>query len=471
MLKYLFPVILCGGSGTRLWPLSRTALPKQFIPFAESSLFEKTFERVTALSSQSVTVCNHEHRFLVASTMDKVALDLKKHAIFLEPCGRNTALPIALSALYALEKNKDAVLLVLPSDHVLEPLADFKAKIEEIIPFTEKGIITFGIKPNTPHTGYGYIEQGQPLNDSIAQVKNFTEKPNLAAAKTLLETNALWNSGMFLMRADVYLAELKAFRADILQNAEDVWQSRYEDLDFFRFAPEVFTECVSESIDYAVMEKTKKAYVCPLDLEWNDLGSFQALHELSLKDEDNNAKIGDVLSLKTTNSYIHSSNALVSVLGMDNVAVVQTKDAVLVAPLDKSEEIKDFISVMKENNRAEKDFHPVNHRPWGQFESLINGNRFQVKHIIVRPGGVLSVQMHHHRSEHWIVVKGTAQVKIGEHEQLLTENQSVYIPLGEVHRLSNPGQIPLELIEVQTGSYLGDDDILRLEDAYGRTEK
>lgn len=468
MFENLYPVILCGGSGTRLWPLSRTALPKQFIDLTKQTLFEETLDRIYSFTDKSVVVCGNEHRFLVANMMLEKKLNLTKNAILLEPMAKNTALAISLSAFHLLEKNKDAVLFVLPSDHILEPVEVLKEKIANSFSYTENHIVTFGIKPDTPHTGYGYIERAEELTPDLFKVKCFTEKPNAEKAESLIESGASWNSGMFLMRADLYLEELKKYRKDIYEAALAVWNSHYSDLDFTRFNEEIFAASPAESIDYAVMEQTDKALVCPLDINWSDLGSFQALYEESKRDDNNNALVGDVITSETTNSYIHASSALVAVHGMDNVVVVQTKDAVLVSSLDKTQDIKSFINLMKDRQRTELDFHCVYHRPWGFYESLINSDRFQVKHITVNPGGVLSVQKHHHRSEHWIVVKGTATVRCGDIEKLLTENESIYIPLGEIHRLSNPGNIPLELIEVQTGSYLGEDDIVRLEDAYGR---
>ncbi len=468
MFDSLYPVILCGGSGTRLWPLSRTSLPKQFIKLKEQSLFDDALDRISSFTDKSIIICNQAHRFLVANLMLEKNLDLTKNAILLEPEAKNTALAIALSALKALDKDKDAILLVLPSDHLLEPLEIFKEKIAKTLAHTTENIITFGITPSSPHIGYGYIVKGDAINEDLFKVNCFTEKPNKEKAIQLLSENASWNSGMFLMRADIYLNELKKFRQDIYDSAFEIWNSHYTDLDFTRFDTEIFSKSPSESIDFAVIEKTDKILTCPLSLNWSDLGSFESLHDNSPKDQANNTQIGDVISYDTTNSYIYSSSALVAVQGLDNIAVIQTKDAVMVSPLDKTQELKSLISLMKSEKREELDFHCVYHRPWGHYESLINSDRFQVKHITVAPGGVLSVQMHHHRSEHWIVVKGTALVRVGDKEQLLSENQSVYIPLGEIHRLSNPGHIPLELIEVQTGAYLGEDDIQRFEDAYGR---
>ncbi len=468
MFSNLFPVVLCGGSGTRLWPLSRTTLPKQFIQLTEQSLFEDTLDRVVNIAKQSLVVCGNPHRFLVANMLTEKNMDITQHKILLEPMPKNTALAIALAAFSAQKDNAEAILLVLPSDHILDPLEKFKEKINAILPYTKENIITFGIKPNCPHTGYGYIKNGEQVCDDLYAVQSFIEKPNQEKAKILLENNASWNSGMFLMRADIYLQELKAHRSDIYDAAWAVWQSRFTDLDFTRFDEKLFSLTPSESIDYAVMEKTAKALVCPLDINWSDLGSFDALYEKNTKDEHNNVILGDVIVHETNNSYVHATTSLVTVQGLDNIAVVQTKDAVMVSSLDKTQEIKSLITLMKETNREELDFHCTHHRPWGYYESLINCARFQVKHITVKPKGILSKQMHHHRSEHWIVVKGTASVLLGNEERLFTENESIYIPLGTVHRLQNPGHIPLELIEVQTGSYLGEDDITRLDDVYGR---
>ncbi len=468
MQNHLFSVILCGGSGTRLWPLSRTSLPKQFIKLAKQSLFEDTLDRVSSLSEQNIVVCGNQHRFLAADMILKKDLSFKKNSILLEPMPKNTALAIALAAFAALEKDKDAILLVLPSDHAMSPIEKFSKAIQSALSHAKESIVTFGIKANTPHTGYGYIENGLQISDEIFKVKNFTEKPHLEKAQQLLENNASWNSGIFLMGAQFYLDELEKYSQDIYLSSREIWKSNSKDLDFTRFSEELFQKAPSQSIDYAVMEKTDKALVYPLEINWSDLGSFESLHEKNKKDEQNNSVIGNVVLLNTKDSYIHASSSLVSVQHLENIAVIQTKDAVLVSPLDKTQELKELIAQIKENGHNELDSNSIAHRPWGHYESLITSDGFQVKHITVKPNGTLSSQMHHHRAEHWVVVKGTALVEICKEKKLVKENQSVYIPLGEVHRLSNPGQIDLELIEIQTGSYLGEDDIVRFEDIYGR---
>ncbi len=468
MFTKIFPVVLCGGSGTRLWPLSRSTLPKQFITLGKQTLFEDVIDRVNVFSDKCYVVCGDEHRFLVASMIMNKGHDVENYSIMLEPMPRNTALAIALPAFDALERDKDSILLVLPSDQAIEPVDTLVENIKQTTEYTSDYIVTFGIKPDVPHTGYGYIENGEKIKDNLFKVKCFTEKPTLENAKKLLENNASWNSGMFFMKSKLFLDELKKYRPDIYNAAYEVYKSRTSDLDFTRFDEKLFAKVPAESIDYAVMEHTDKALVCPLTINWSDLGSFEALYDRSHRDDNNNACIGDTIMHNTKNSYVNASSSLVAVYGMDNVAVVQTKDAVLVTPLEKTQELKSLIAVLQEQQRNELDVHSIHHRPWGHYESLINSDGFQVKHIIVKPKGVLSMQMHHHRSEHWIVVKGTAFIKCGDIEKLVSENESFYIPLGAKHRLSNPGRIPLELIEVQTGSYLGEDDITRFEDKYNR---
>lgn len=469
----IIPVILSGGSGTRLWPLSRSAYPKQFIPLTdEKSLFQQTLERMSGISGagDALIVCNEEHRFMVAEQMRQ--LNITSLGIMLEPIGRNTAPAIACAALYALSKDKDAVLVVTPSDHVIRDNRQFVAAMSQGLESVDDGsLVTFGIVPDKPETGYGYIrKQDASLSSGAFPVAEFVEKPDLETAKGYLASGDFyWNSGMFVFRADAYLQELEQFHPDILQASTRACELIKTDLDFLRLDKEAFNACPAESIDYAVMEKTAKSVVVPMDAGWSDVGSWSALADVSVEEGNNgNVLQGDVLIKGVSNSYLRSENRMIAGIGLDNVIVVETADAVLVADKSHVQDVKGIVEELKASGRCEYISHVRVYRPWGNYETVDECDRFKVKRIVVNPGASLSLQQHHHRAEHWVVVKGTAQITKGEKEILLTEDQSVYIPLGTKHRLTNPGLIPLEIVEVQTGSYLGEDDIVRFSDEYGR---
>lgn len=462
------PVILSGGSGTRLWPMSRSTFPKQFLSLNSAcSMLQETVLRLGAVSDVSV-ICNEEHRFLVAEQMREI----KQHcSILLEPVGRNTAPAIALAALQAVNSGEgDEALLVLSSDHVIEDADAFLAAVSKAQPLVDDGyLVTFGIIPNKPETGYGYIKAGVGLESSGFSVAAFYEKPNAeTAAEYVASGDYFWNSGMFMFTANRYLEELGKYRPDILTACKEAMQDTNADLDFIRVEKAAFVACPDESIDYAVMEKTEKAAVIPLDAGWSDVGSWSALWEIKSKDEQGNVLEGDVIALNTKGSMVVSNERLVATLGVDDLIIVDTKDALMVAHKDAIQDVKQIVNTIKESGREEHKVHREVYRPWGKYDSIDNGARYQVKRITVKPGEKLSVQMHHHRAEHWIVVSGTASVTCGENTFLLSENQSTYIPLGEVHCLENPGKVELELIEVQSGSYLGEDDIVRFVDQYGR---
>ncbi|MCJ8320362.1 MAG: mannose-1-phosphate guanylyltransferase/mannose-6-phosphate isomerase [Colwellia sp.] len=468
-----YPVILCGGSGTRLWPLSRKQHPKQFIRlFNEDSMLQNTILRLPKNAQAPIFICNEDHRFIVAEQTRE--LDVSAKAILLEPVGRNTAPAIALSAFIAYKENPDAVLLVLASDHNIKDTGTFQDAANKAYDLATEGLlVTFGIVPTEPHTGYGYIQRGDELQKGSEsfQVNKFVEKPELATAIDYVDSGEFyWNSGMFVFKAKRYLEELKKFRPDIYQACEKSTTNMNADMDFLRIDNDAFSACPEESIDYAVMEKTDSAVVVPLDAGWNDVGSWSALWSELDKDENNNATHGDVITQATSNSLIHSSDRLVTTIGLDNIVIVDTPDAVLVANKDSVQDVKNIVAQLKNTKRTEHIHHREVYRPWGRYDSVDNGERFQVKRITVKMGAKLSVQMHHHRAEHWIVVSGTAKVRNGDEEFLLTENQSTYIPIGTVHSLENPGKVDLELIEVQSGSYLGEDDIVRFEDKYGRSD-
>lgn len=459
------PVIMAGGSGTRLWPLSRAAHPKQFLRLnGDFTMLQSTMKRLENLDvSSSVTVCNEEHRFFVAEQLREIN---KLGSIILEPFGRNTAPTIALAALAA---DDDPLLLVLAADHVIEDQVEFTNAVNNAINLAEAGkLVTFGIVPHEPHTGYGYIEKGNQ-NGTGFVVNKFVEKPSADVAQEYLNSGKyLWNSGMFMFRASRYLEELSKFRPDILEACRASAAGIKPDLDFLRIDKEKFRECPSDSVDYAVMEKTADAVVVSMDVGWNDIGSWSSLWDGSEKDNDGNVSHGDVLLYETRNSLIRSDEKLVATIGVDNLVVVSTKDAVMVAHKDAAQDTKVIVEKLKQDGRTEWNHNREVYRPWGKYDSMDSGSRYQVKRITVKPGGKLSVQKHHHRAEHWIVVSGSAKVTNGDETFLLTENQSTYIPVGVVHALENPGKVELQLIEVQSGSYLGEDDIVRFEDVYGR---
>ncbi|WP_257293783.1 mannose-1-phosphate guanylyltransferase/mannose-6-phosphate isomerase [Endozoicomonas sp. YOMI1] len=493
----LIPVIMSGGSGSRLWPQSRALNPKQFLPLVnEQTMFQNTVARLDGLDAVGapVVIANEAHRFLVAEQLRQMGRSAE--AIILEPVGRNTAPAVALAALKALNQDdhqEEPVLLVLAADHVIQDEKAFHQAVETALPTTMDGkLVTFGIVPTHPETGYGYIRAGEKLignrEEGIADkttepkpsthpssltttysVAQFIEKPDLETAQGYLASGGYyWNSGMFLFKASRYLEELKQFRPDILAACEKAMRVQNPDLDFVRLDEEAFRACPEDSIDYAVMEKTTDAVVVPLDAGWSDVGSWSSLANISDKDELGNSVQGDVLLQDTTNTYVRSEKKLIATVGVDDLVVVESDDAILVAHKARVQDVKKVVESLKAAGRSEVNLHRKVYRPWGAYDAIDVGERFQVKRIMVKPGARLSLQKHYHRAEHWIVVKGTALVEIDGKEILLTENQSTYIPIGAVHRLENPGKFDLELIEVQSGGYLGEDDIVRFEDTYGR---
>ncbi|WP_367345033.1 mannose-1-phosphate guanylyltransferase/mannose-6-phosphate isomerase [Stenotrophomonas bentonitica] len=464
----ILPVILSGGSGTRLWPLSREAYPKQFLALAgEQTMLQATWERVAPIAGRPpLVVANEEHRFVAAEQLQQ--LGVQPQAILLEPVGRNTAPAIAVAALEATLEEGDPVLLVLPSDHVIADEEAFRAAVLSALPAAREGkLVTFGIVPTGPETGYGYIKASS--GGAVRAVDRFVEKPDAETALQYVQSGEyFWNSGMFLFKASRYLAELERLHPEMLAASRNAWQLARRDTDFTRLDKDAFAAVPADSIDYAVMEKTSDAVVVPLDAGWNDVGSWTALRDVSAQDADGNAHHGDVIAIDCRNTYAYGER-LIALVGLDDVIVVETDDAVMVGRSDRMQEIKQVVAKLKADSRPEATWHRKVYRPWGAYDSIDNGERFQVKRITVKPGGTLSLQMHHHRAEHWVVVSGTAEVTRGDEVILLGENQSTYIPLGVTHRLRNPGKLPLELIEVQSGSYLGEDDIVRFEDTYGRS--
>ena len=465
----IIPIVLAGGSGTRLWPLSRTQFPKQFISLdGEHTMLQQTVQRLGNVEAIFL-ICNEEHRFLAAEQMRQLG---QQSSIYLEPVGRNTAPAIALAAIDAVKKGKgEEPLLVLAADHVIEDAEAFRKVVDQAMPLAVQGkLVTFGIVPKHPETGYGYIRADKTGSESVAfPVAEFVEKPDLSTAESYLADGGyFWNSGMFMFCADRYLEELGKYRPDILGACEKAMSDTAEDMDFVRVDKAAFEACPDESIDYAVMEKTDSAVVIPLDAGWSDVGSWSALWDIRSKDSHNNVTDGDVILEDTRNSFVYGHDRLVTTLGVDDLIVVDTKDALLVAAKDRVQDVKKIVSRIKTMKRNEHFQHREVYRPWGKYDSIDFGDRYQVKRITVNPGAKLSLQKHHHRAEHWVVVSGTARVRCGDEFKLLSEDQSTYIPIGEVHSLENPGKIPLELIEVQSGSYLGEDDIVRLEDDYGR---
>ena len=468
----LFPIIMAGGSGSRLWPLSRQLNPKQFLPLADAdfSMLQATIQRLAGLGAELPRlICNEQHRFLAAEQLR--LLGLEKAGILLEPVGRNTAPAIALAALQACSEAEDPILLVLAADHLIKDVEAFQTCIQTALPLAQDGkLVTFGIVPTHAETGYGYIEQGIDIGIGGFKVSRFVEKPDLVTAQEYLANGSyFWNSGMFMFRASRYLEELEIYRPDILAACRAALAGGSQDLHFTRVDEAAFAACPDDSVDYAVMEKTADAVMVPLDAGWSDIGSWTALWDVSDKDQQGNVFKGDVLNQQSRNTYVHADSRLVATVGLDDLVIVETKDAVLVAHKDHVQDVKKIVEQLKNGSRTEHINHREVYRPWGVYDSVDNGHRYQVKRITVKPGAKLSVQMHHHRAEHWIVVSGTARVTNGEKTYLVCENESTYIPIGQIHALENPGVIPLELIEVQSGSYLGEDDIVRFEDKYGRT--
>jgi len=460
-------VVMAGGSGTRLWPLSRAAHPKQFLALhTDDTMLQATFKRLDGLDIQSsVTICNEEHRFFVAEQLREID---RLGSIILEPVGRNTAPAIALAAFSSLEGD-DPLLLVLAADHVIQDEAAFTETVMNAIPLAAAGkLVTFGIVAHEPNTGYGYIKKGESQGPGFS-VDAFVEKPSIEVAKEYLELGGyFWNSGMFLFKASRYLEELKKHHPDIYEACQLSMDGISKDIDFLRINEQAFDACPSDSIDYAVMEKTDDAVVVPMDAGWSDIGSWSSLWDISDKDSHGNATYGDVVLHESNNSYIRTDDKLVAAIGVDSLVILSTKDVLVVAHKDSAEIVKVVAQQLKAESRPEWEKHREVYRPWGKYDAIDSGKRYQVKRITVKPGAKLSVQMHHHRAEHWVVVSGTAKVTNGERTFMLSENESTYIPAGVVHSLENLGKVSVEIIEVQSGSYLGEDDIVRFEDRYGR---
>lgn len=468
----LIPVILSGGSGTRLWPLSRKLYPKQFLPLdgADSTLFQATLERLEGLPDLAppIVVANAEHRFLAAEQLREAGIG--EAAIYLEPAGRNTAPALAAAALAAWEEDGESLILALPADHMIRDGEAFRAAVATGADAARAGhLAVFGIVPSAPETGYGYIRAAPAGDQAWRPVTEFVEKPDAErAARFVASGDYYWNSGMFLMAAARYLQELETHAPEVIHAVREGYANLRHDGDFARLDAEAFARSPSISIDYAVMEHTRQAVAIPLEAGWSDVGSWQSLADIYPADSAGNVGIGDTLLEDTENSYVRAGSRLVATLGIKNEVIVETPDAVLVADRERSQEVKRLVRRLGDNGRSERLLHRRVHRPWGWYEGMVSGPRFQVKHICVKPGASLSLQKHHHRAEHWTIVCGTAEVTRGEEQFLLTEDQSTYLPIGTKHRLRNPGTIPLEVVEVQTGSYLGEDDIVRYDDAYGR---
>lgn len=461
------PVLLSGGKGSRLWPLSRELYPKQYLKVnGAQSLLQQTLTRLDDLGDMlpPVIICNSEHRFLVAEQLREIEV---QSDIVLEPIGRDTAPAIAVAAL--LSEEEDPLLLVMPADHVIRDTGALLAAVRKAESLARAGyLVTFGISPDRPETGYGYLLASEPVQEGF-RIERFVEKPDLDTAQQYLDHGGFyWNSGMFLMHASTLLRELGTYAPDMLDSCRQTVEKSYDDLGFRRLDGETFSDCPAESFDYAVMEKTSHCAMVPLAAGWSDLGSWASMFQIAEKDDLENVCIGDVMAHDSRGCYLRADKRLLAAVGLDDIIAVETSDAVLVAHKDKVQHVKGIVKQLKAEKRPEAENHNKIYRPWGSFERIAQKDRFQVKRIEVKPGQVLSLQKHHHRAEHWVVVRGTAKVTIGDQESLMTEDQSVYIPIGQVHRLENPGKIPLEIIEIQTGAYLGEDDIVRFEDLYGR---
>ena len=469
----MIPVILSGGSGSRLWPLSRKQYPKQFLALTgEHTLFQQTLSRLVFEGMDApIMVCNKDHRFIVNEQLQ--SLNLQTQAILMEPFGRNTAPAVAITAMKLVNEGRDELMLVLPADHVLDDQKALQRALALATVAAERGeMVLFGVPATKPETGYGYIKSSQDalLPEGISRVAQFVEKPDEKRATEFVKSGGYyWNSGMFLFRASVFLDELKKHDPDIYDTCWVALERSVKNGDEVLIDPATFACCPDNSIDYAVMEKTQRACVVPLSAGWNDVGSWSSIWDVHAKDANGNVTKGDVLVHDSHNCLVHGNGKLVSVIGLEDIVVVETKDAMMIAHKDRVQDVKHVVKDLDAQGRSETQNHCEVYRPWGSYDSVDMGGRFQVKHITVKPGARLSLQMHHHRAEHWIVVSGTAQVTCDDKTFLLTENQSTYIPIASVHRLANPGKIPLEIIEVQSGSYLGEDDIERLEDVYGRT--
>ncbi len=466
----IHPVLLCGGAGTRLWPLSRRALPKQFLPLvSDKSLLQNTLLRLRGLTQLSapIVVCSNDHRFLVADQLQEIGIT--PASLILEPMARNTAPAVAMAAFAALQRDSKAQLLILPADHTIGNVAAFHAAITAAKPLADEGYMTaFGIVPDAPETGYGYIQQGEKLEGGN-KVARFVEKPDAQRAQQFLESgDFLWNSGMYLFDAQLYLSELQQYQPAVHEASRLAFERAEVDLDFLRADAKAFEQSPSISLDYGVMEQTERAAVVPADIDWNDIGSYAALWEIEPKDDNGNVGKGHVAFFDATGNYVRAEKQLVAMLGVEDMIVVSTPDALLVTKKEHAQDIKKIVDQLRAEGLSQHDTHTKVYRPWGSYEGVERGERFQVKQLIVKPGGASSMQIHHHRSEHWVVVKGTAEVTLGDEKRLLSEDESIYIPLGIPHRIYNPGRIPMHFIEVQSGSYLEEDDIVRLNDNYGR---
>jgi len=476
----LQPVILCGGAGTRLWPLSREQYPKQLLALAgDDTLLQATARRVDKSLAAAgrkvlapIVVANEDYRFITAEQLRQAGV--VPAAIVLEPVGRNTAPALTLAALVALQAGEDPVLVVMPADHVITGVEAFRTVVAQGASHAEAGnVVTFGIRPTSPETGYGYIRAGKALagQDGGREIGAFAEKPDSATARSYVSSgDYMWNSGIFVLRASVWLKQLAALQPEMVQACRAAFDARTPDRDFLRIGKEAFAGCPADSIDYAVMEQLPAGLgvVIPLEAGWSDVGAWDALWHLGTRDSDNNVLQGDVVTVGTRDSLAIAQSRLLALVGLEDAVVVETPDAVLVAHMDNMQQVKDVVARLKREGRSEADAHRKIYRPWGYYDSIDAGNRFQVKRIVVNPGAALSLQMHHHRAEHWVVVRGTARVTRGDETFLVSENESTFIPVGTRHRLENPGKVPLEIIEVQSGAYLGEDDIIRIEDAYGR---
>ena len=482
-MESLAPVILSGGSGTRLWPLSREKYPKQLLPLiGNDSLLQATVRRMEGLTGIKVeaplVVCNEEYRFIIAEQLRLMGI---KGNLLLEPVGRNTAPALTLAALAVTREGEDPVLLVMPADHVIVNTALFQAAVKKAVMLAAEGaVVTFGIVPDSPETGYGYIQAGDEVtgNEGVCRIARFVEKPDLISAQAYLDSGShFWNSGLFLMRASVWLSAIGTCRQDVLAACNAAWENGSVDGDFLRVSKEAFSSCPNDSIDYAVMERIgtgnsalPPGMLIPLSAGWSDVGAWDSLWQVLLKDPQGNVAQGDVLLHECNNTLVMSEHRLVACVGVEDMVVIETSDAILVAHMKETQHVKKVVDSLKRQGRPESELHRKVFRPWGWYDGVDAGERFQVKRIVVKPGAALSLQMHHHRAEHWIVVSGTAQVTRGDSSYLVSENESTFIPLGTRHRLENPGCVPLEMIEVQSGSYLGEDDIVRFEDIYGRKE-
>ncbi|MDB3972316.1 mannose-1-phosphate guanylyltransferase/mannose-6-phosphate isomerase [Candidatus Thioglobus sp.] len=469
----IVPVILSGGSGTRLWPLSRKQYPKQYLPLvSDNTMLQETILRLKGLDNlaEPIIVCNADHRFLVAEQCQQI--DIQNPTILLEPVGRNTAPAIAAAALQSLKQTDDAVLLVLSADHVIQDVESFHQAINIASNQAQEGkLVTFGIVPTDVNTGYGYIKASKDNTDGAYKVEEFVEKPDLKNAQTYLEQgNYLWNSGMFIFKADVLIGELTTHSSDIVNSVNNATNNATQDLDFIRLDKQAFESSPSDSIDYALMEKSKNVVVVPLDAGWNDIGAWPALYDIGTKDSQGNVIKGDVITQGTTNTYINADHHMVAAIGVDNLIIIDTPDATFIATQDKAQEVKSIVESLQASGRCESSAHRKVYRPWGWYDSIESGEYFQVKRLHVKPGAKLSLQMHHKRAEHWVVVSGTATVTNGEQIFSLEKGESTYIPLGVTHGLENATNKLLEIIEVQSGTYLGEDDIIRFEDMYGRTK-